>query len=167
LAVIFASLISPGLSASETGYSSLGEVKVPSPSTPLNVQQCVEPTEVMRRNHMEFLLHKRDETVLDGIRSKKYSLTGCINCHAQATDGGEVVRAENPKYFCTSCHEYAAVEIDCFECHSDRPDATEDQLGFDTWDQHLLTRIDTARLDDSPRSRLRYKLLHQVDIRGN
>ncbi|WP_296815719.1 hypothetical protein [Thiobacillus sp.] len=45
-------------------------------------EQCVEPNDFMRRNHMKVLLHHRDETVLEGIRTKKYSLKECINCHA-------------------------------------------------------------------------------------
>jgi hypothetical protein len=31
-------------------------------------EQCVEPVEFMRRNHMELILHQRDETVHRGIR---------------------------------------------------------------------------------------------------
>ena len=41
---------------------------------PAHAEHCVEPTEIMRRNHMDFLLHQRDETVLKGVRTQKYSL---------------------------------------------------------------------------------------------
>ena len=34
-------------------------------------EQCVESNDFMRRNHMKVLDHHRDETVLEGIRTKK------------------------------------------------------------------------------------------------
>lgn len=82
-------------------------------------QGCVEPTEEMRKNHMEKILHKRDETVHEGIRTSQYSLKECINCHVSAA--ADAPRASSEKHFCSSCHSYAAVEIDCFQCHADRP----------------------------------------------
>ena len=36
--------------------------------------QCVEETSLMRTNHMEMILHQRDETMYKGIRTKKHSL---------------------------------------------------------------------------------------------
>ena len=111
--------------------SSFGNVILPAPLKPVQAAQCVEPVDVMRRDHMEFLFHQRDQTVLNGIREEKYSLTGCIDCHAQKNDKGEFLRADDPEYFCTSCHTYASVKIDCFECHADRP----------------MTRIDNTQLD--------------------
>ena len=35
-------------------------------------EQCVEPTDVMRRQHMQFILHQRDLTVHEGIRTEKH-----------------------------------------------------------------------------------------------
>lgn len=32
--------------------------------------ECVEPVGVMRKDHMEFLKHKRDETMREGVRTK-------------------------------------------------------------------------------------------------
>ena len=87
--------------------------------------KCVEPTEVMRRDHMKFILRHRDETMHRGIRTKKYSLAECINCHVpKAEDPARQVHVSSPKHFCSSCHTYAAVTIDCFECHSDVPQET-------------------------------------------
>ena len=83
-------------------------------------QGCVEPTEEMRRNHMEYILHQRDETMHRGIRTKQYSLEQCINCHVSAA--ADAPRISSEQHFCNSCHSYAAVNIDCFQCHSDRPD---------------------------------------------
>jgi hypothetical protein len=77
--------------------------------------QCVEPPEVMRRKHMDFLKHQRDDTVLGGVRGAKHSLKGCIDCHANAQTRSV---AHSEGNFCVSCHSYAAVKIDCFECHT-------------------------------------------------
>jgi len=81
-------------------------------------EQCVEPTDTMRRNHMKLLDHHRDEAVLQGVRTKKYSLKECINCHASEKTGSVAVAKDD---FCVSCHSYAAVKIDCFDCHSTKP----------------------------------------------
>ncbi len=82
---------------------------------------CVAPEEEMRRNHMEYILHQRDETMHKGIRTRQFSLEECINCHAIKDDNGEYVRVEDERHFCATCHTYASVKIDCFQCHSDVP----------------------------------------------
>jgi hypothetical protein len=80
--------------------------------------QCVAPPEVMRREHPRMLKHQRDLTVHAGVRQARDSLQGCVACHASAATGS-VVQAKTD--FCSSCHGYAAVTIDCFECHAGRP----------------------------------------------
>ncbi|CAA6828122.1 MAG: Unknown protein [uncultured Thiotrichaceae bacterium] len=93
-------------------------------------EQCVEPTALMRTNHMEFIKHMQDDTVYGGIRGTKHELKACINCHVPAAseDGkplnylkdnetGEL----NEEHFCATCHKYAVVKLNCFECHSDNP----------------------------------------------
>ncbi len=85
-------------------------------------EQCVEPTDIMRRNHMEFILHQRDETTHRGIRTKKHSLNGCIDCHVTADANGDYPRVTSEEHFCASCHRYTGVKIDCFDCHRDRPE---------------------------------------------
>lgn len=96
------------------------ESKVPLPKG----EQCVEDTEWMRSNHFETVLHQRDETVLHGIRTKKHSLKNCIDCHITPNRNGEYARYSNSEeHFCASCHTYAAVSIDCFQCHADRPES--------------------------------------------
>jgi hypothetical protein len=77
--------------------------------------QCVEPPAVMRRSHMDLLRHQRDDTVRGGIRGAKYSLRACIDCHASTTTHSVSQTSTN---FCVSCHSYAAVKIDCFDCHT-------------------------------------------------
>lgn len=84
--------------------------------------QCVEPEEVMIRNHMEFIKHQRDETMHKGIRSSKYSLKGCIDCHEKKDENGKPMTVDNPRHFCAECHIKAAVKLDCFECHRSTPD---------------------------------------------
>ncbi|TAK43662.1 MAG: Hdr-like menaquinol oxidoreductase cytochrome c subunit [Betaproteobacteria bacterium] len=76
--------------------------------------QCVEATEVMRRDHMKLLLHQRDRTVRDGIRTKPQSLAGCVDCHASRKTGSVL----GEQGFCQSCHAYAGVRLDCWECHT-------------------------------------------------
>ena len=88
-------------------------------------EQCVAPTDYMRKNHMEELLHQRDNTVHNGVRTTKFSLVGCIDCHAVNGEDGQPVSAENPQHFCRECHDFAAVKIDCFECHNSKPDGTD------------------------------------------
>lgn len=84
---------------------------------------CVEPTEIMRRDHMRFLMHQRDDTVHGGIRGAKHSLVGCIECHAQTDAQGVAIPVDAKGQFCESCHTFAGVRMDCFECHAAVPAA--------------------------------------------
>ena len=79
-------------------------------------EACVAPTEDMRRDHMKVLLHQRDQTVQRGIRDSRFSLKNCVDCHA-SRETGNVLGKDG---FCSSCHAYAAVSMDCFECHTPR-----------------------------------------------
>jgi len=90
---------------------------------PKGEKKCVEDTEVMRKQHFEFLLHQRDETMHQGIRTKKHSLKNCISCHV-VEENGKPVSIASPKHFCRECHDYASVNIDCFECHASKPRPT-------------------------------------------
>jgi hypothetical protein len=84
-----------------------------------NPGQCIAPAEEMRRNHMEMLKHQRDRTVRQGIRGEKASLDECIRCHAGRTTG-TVLGKDG---FCQECHSYAAVKLDCWDCHQPKVDA--------------------------------------------
>jgi len=79
-----------------------------------NGDACVAPTGEMRRDHMTFLLHQRDRTVHEGFRAPRFSLKNCVHCHADR-ETGSVLGKDG---FCASCHSYASVKIDCFECHT-------------------------------------------------
>ncbi|WP_456404002.1 cytochrome c3 family protein [Thiolapillus sp.] len=85
------------------------------------LEQCVEPTPVMRRNHFEFIKHQRDLTVRQGIRGSKHSLSGCVDCHARKDASGKAVPVNAEGQFCAGCHDYAAVNLDCFSCHRTIP----------------------------------------------
>jgi predicted CXXCH cytochrome family protein len=82
--------------------------------------QCVADPAFMRRNHMDLLKHQRDATVHGGVRKTPYALKDCIACHASKTTNSVSASDTN---FCQSCHTYAAVSIDCFECHANKPQA--------------------------------------------
>ena len=84
-------------------------------------KKCVQPEDEMRRNHMNYILHQRDKTMHEGIRTEQYSLAKCIDCHVEPNKNGEIAGADSKEHFCSTCHEYASVQIDCFQCHADKP----------------------------------------------
>jgi predicted CXXCH cytochrome family protein len=88
-------------------------------------EHCVADTDFMRRNHMLMMTDHRREVLHEGVREKKYSLAGCVSCHAVKGADGAPVSYSDEKHFCRSCHSYAAVSIDCFECHKSTPDAPQ------------------------------------------
>jgi hypothetical protein len=92
----------------------LAQAAAPRPVIANPDTQCVAPAEEMRRNHMEMLKHQRNLTLRQGIRGNKVSLNGCIACHA-SKQTGSVTGSDNA--FCQTCHAYAAVKLDCWDCH--------------------------------------------------
>lgn len=105
--------------------SSAGE---PGPVIPKGKgDRCVADTDFMRRNHMDLIIHQRDETVIRGIREEPFSLVECVDCHAQQNASNEPVRIDAQGQFCASCHAYAAVKIDCFGCHAAVPDSNKQE----------------------------------------
>jgi hypothetical protein len=109
--------------------------------------KCVEPEDVIRRNHMNFILHQRDETMHKGIRTSKYSLAECIDCHVQPDENGNIASIDEKEHFCNACHEYAAVNIDCFECHADRPQKYIERASTSTELQNELHQMLSADMD--------------------
>ena len=91
-----------------TGRVALPAVKIE------NGKSCVAPVEEMRRNHMSMLFHQRDRALRQGVREPRFSLKGCVECHA-SRETGSVLGKEG---FCSSCHNYVSAKIDCFECHT-------------------------------------------------
>ena len=86
---------------------------------------CIEASAVMRREHPDMLRHQRDQTLRLGIRGSKASLKDCVACHATTAADGTPVPVNAPGQFCQSCHAYAAVKPDCFECHATTPPIKE------------------------------------------
>jgi len=111
--------------------------------------QCVEDPATMRRDHMKFLKHQRDETVHGGVRGAKHSLKACIECHASQTTQSVAATQSN---FCVSCHSFSAVKIDCFECHATRPAAASafHPLVHPTGTTAQLTRLVRALGAETP-----------------
>ena len=100
----------------------LGPVPPKAKANASEENKCVEPIAKIRKDHMELLKHKRDETMREGVRTKTHSLTECIDCHVTPKKNGEFARIGDDEHFCSSCHNYAAVNVDCFDCHSDLPE---------------------------------------------
>jgi len=83
---------------------------------------CVDDPEVMRRTHMDKLKHHRDDVLREGIRTKKYNIEECINCHVPAKEETAAEGKNSEGHFCMNCHTFAAVKVDCFECHNTMPE---------------------------------------------
>ena len=102
--------------------SALAETPFPTVHEPSDESlKCIQPEDEMRRNHMNYILHERDETMHEGVRNEPGSLAACIDCHVELNEDGEIAGIDSKEHFCNSCHQYAAVQIDCFQCHADRP----------------------------------------------
>ncbi|MGF1546008.1 MAG: hypothetical protein ACFCUG_01610 [Thiotrichales bacterium] len=162
MAVIRNFLISAGLLACAVGFSAVALAGTPFPNIPpAKGEECVEPTADIRKNHMKYLMHQRDATVHLGIRTKAHSLKGCIDCHVQPDDQGGYPALGSSEHFCSSCHNYAAVSIDCFQCHAHKPD---NAIGK----PHVLPRnagsaIESAEIFSAMHGRL--SQLNSVDTR--
>jgi len=75
----------------------------------------------MRVNHMRFLKHDRTLTVHQGDRNIGFSIKACVECHQVKGADGQPVSIKDDTHFCRVCHDFAAVKIDCFECHNSKP----------------------------------------------
>ena len=84
-------------------------------------EKCVEPTDVMRAQHHIFLNQQSHDTVVKGIRTKKYSLNNCINCHIKPLADGTFPSVKSEEHFCSGCHIAAAAQVECFDCHASKP----------------------------------------------
>ena len=121
--ILLAGMLFPALQAfAESTHVTKG-------SKAAGMDSCVAPTEVMRRNHMDFLKHERDETVREGVRGVKYSLSECIDCHAGSDETGKPVPVDAEGQFCQACHGYVAVSPACFQCHRTTPSKQERRYG--------------------------------------
>jgi len=81
-----------------------------------------EGNDYMRINHMRMLSHDRDETMYNGNRSVKASIKECVACHAVMGPDALPIPVQEEGHFCRNCHEFAAVKVDCFQCHNSKPE---------------------------------------------
>ncbi len=94
-----------------------GKGEPPELQRPVDAKECIEPTAYMRAKHMELLDSWRDAVVRraehvyvasDG-KHHDMSLTGtCLRCHS------------DPAKFCVKCHDYAGVDVFCWDCHQQK-----------------------------------------------
>jgi hypothetical protein len=124
-ALIRTSLLTVGLAGALLAHSAFADATEGSYVTPgskaAGLENCVEETGFMRRNHMELIKHQRDATVHSGIRTTKHSLAGCIECHVSYGADKAPVPVNADGQFCIACHEFAAVGMNCFGCHASVP----------------------------------------------
>lgn len=80
----------------------------------------------MRRWHMDMMRHDRDETMYEGARDVNASIGECFECHAVKDDAGTPVTYADERHFCRTCHDFAAVQVDCFDCHRSTPEGFEE-----------------------------------------
>lgn len=108
--------------ATLNGYTHDGSTHITPGKSKADTQDvCVEPTEIMRKEHYMFLLHQRDNTVIDGVRTKKHSLANCIDCHVSYDEKGKAIPINSEGQFCQQCHVKTATNITCFSCHAAEP----------------------------------------------
>jgi hypothetical protein len=96
-------------------FNRLDAGPMPKPELPPGGEkQCVAPAAEMRDTHMQLLNEWRDDVLrnadrvavtVDGKEYRKGLQTACMQCHS------------NKEKFCDSCHDYAAVQPTCWDCH--------------------------------------------------
>ena len=96
-------------------FNRLDAGPMPKPELPPGGEkECVAPAAVMRDTHMQLLNEWRDDVIRNSDREvivvagKEYGKglqLACMQCHS------------NKEKFCDSCHEYAAVQPTCWDCH--------------------------------------------------
>lgn len=88
--------------------------KVPELQLPKDKKECIESKQWMRANHMELLNEWRDEVVRNNMamyvnaagKEIPISLQNtCMKCHS------------SKEKFCDKCHQTAAVDPYCWDCH--------------------------------------------------
>ncbi len=81
---------------------------------PEGMENCIEDTEFMRKEHMQILDDWRDLVVRDGLRvytasdGKQYEMSlqnTCMDCHSNKVE------------FCDKCHDVNSVDPYCWTCH--------------------------------------------------
>ena len=107
-------------------FNGLDAGPLPKPELPPGGEkQCVAPAAEMRDKHMQLLNEWRDDVLrnadrvsvtVDGKEYRKGLQMACMQCHS------------NKEKFCDSCHEYAAVQPTCWDCHLTPAEAKKETL---------------------------------------
>ena len=103
-----------------------------------------EGNDYMRRYHMNMMRHDRDLTMYYGNREVNASLAQCFECHTVQDEAGTPVTYADERHFCRTCHDYAAVRVDCFDCHRSTP------ADFEEPSIHALTGPEAAPIPVDP-----------------
>jgi len=101
-----------------------------------------------RINHPYLLRHDRNLTVHDGDRNVQASIAACVTCHAVNGPDSKPVTIASDQHFCRVCHEYAAVKIDCFQCHNSVPEDTGKTALLDRKTNVADLKVLTAYLEE-------------------
>jgi hypothetical protein len=81
---------------------------------PEGEEECIEPVEYMRTDHMRLLNEWRDKALREGLRSytatdgRKWTISlqnTCMSCHNDKVG------------FCDACHNEHNVVLSCWDCH--------------------------------------------------
>lgn len=107
-------------------FNHLDAGPMPKPELPPGGEkQCVAPAAEMRDTHMQLLNEWRDDVLrnsdrvavtVDGKQFRKGLQTACMQCHS------------NKEKFCDSCHDYAAVQPTCWDCHLTPVEAAKKEI---------------------------------------
>jgi len=115
--IIFVALVTAPFFLSGKKATAKPDPKVDTPEIlklPVSERKCVESKEFMTAEHMKLLLEWRDWVVRDGdgvyinAEGKRFDMSlqnTCMKCHS------------SKKKFCDECHNYAAVNPYCWDCH--------------------------------------------------
>jgi len=107
-------------------FNGLDAGPLPKPELPPGGEkQCVAPAAEMRDTHMQLLNVWRDDVLRNsdrvavtvaGKQYRKGLQTACMQCHS------------NKEKFCDSCHNYAAVQPTCWDCHLTPVEAAKKEM---------------------------------------
>ena len=110
-----------GLALTATDRAGAAPVTEAASAPAAAAKHCIEPTEAMRREHMDILMRERWATVHLGVRTPDRTIEACVTCHAVKGGDGKPVGADDGRHFCVSCHRKTGVSVDCFSCHRSTP----------------------------------------------
>ncbi|MFP6775973.1 MAG: sulfur reduction protein DsrJ [PS1 clade bacterium] len=115
--VFFLGVVFVGLAYAQYNNNLSGNSDATYRTTPFH-----DSASIIRKMHPEFLLHKRDKTLRQGVRTEEDSLKECVNCHANINENtGHYIGINEQDQFCSSCHKKVSISVDCFSCHRTTP----------------------------------------------